>query len=57
MNESMELFGEERLIKIIKGKTPKSSSEIMEDIWTQVNIFRGGFEQNDDMTMVLVKVK
>ena len=29
----------------------------MNEIWTSINSFKGQAEQNDDMTMVLVKVK
>lgn len=56
MNEYYDLFGEDKLSEILKGKTHKTSTEIMSDIWGSLNTFRGSAEQNDDMTMVIVKV-
>jgi serine phosphatase RsbU (regulator of sigma subunit) len=56
MNEYYDLFGEDKLSEILKGKTHKTSTEIMGDIWCSLNTFRGTAEQNDDMTMVIVKV-
>jgi len=57
MNERHELFGEENLSLLIKNKSLHRSAEIMDDIWHSVNTFRGTAEVNDDMTMVIVKVK
>ena len=57
MNESNELFGEDRLSEIIKNKSVVNSNEVMNELWDAVKIFRGSAEQNDDMTAVLVKVK
>jgi serine phosphatase RsbU (regulator of sigma subunit)/MFS family permease len=56
MNEYYDLFGEDKLSEILKGKSHKTSSEIMGEIWGSLNTFRGAAEQNDDMTMVIVKV-
>ncbi|MGA7721121.1 MAG: SpoIIE family protein phosphatase [Ignavibacteriaceae bacterium] len=56
MNEYYDLFGEDKLSEILKGKTHRTSTEIMDDIWGSLNTFRGTAEQNDDMTMVIVKV-
>ncbi len=56
MNEKMDLFGEENLSLILSNKTNQKSAEIMNEIWKNINTFRGKAEQNDDMTMVLVKV-
>lgn len=56
MNESNDLFGEDKLSELLKNKATKSSNDIMEDIWESLTIFRGRAEQSDDMTMVLVKV-
>ncbi len=57
MNEKLDLFGEEKLSGLLKGKTKSTASDIMNDIWSEVKIFRGKAEQNDDMTMVIVKIK
>lgn len=57
MNEKNDLFGEEKLSELLKHKSNLRSSEIVNEIWKSVNIFRGSAEQNDDMTMVIVKVR
>jgi sigma-B regulation protein RsbU (phosphoserine phosphatase) len=56
MNESNDLFGEEKLSELLKNKSAKSSNDIMDEIWESITRFRGRAEQSDDMTMVLVKV-
>ncbi len=56
MNEKMDLFGEENLSQILSNKTDQKSADIMNEIWNNINTFRGKAEQNDDMTMVLVKI-
>ena len=56
MNETQDLFGEEKLSSILKDKASHRSTEIMDEIWSSVNTFRGKAEPNDDMTMVIVKV-
>ncbi len=57
MNESLELFGEDNLSGLLKNGMSKTSTDIMNGIWDSINQFRGTAEQNDDMTMVIVKVK
>jgi serine phosphatase RsbU (regulator of sigma subunit) len=56
MNETMELFGENNLSEILKKNKSKASTQIMDEIWSSLKSFRGNAEQNDDMTMVIVKV-
>ena len=56
MNNNLDLFGEDKLSEILKNKTQNTSNEIMSEIWVSLNNFRGNAEQNDDMTMVIVKV-
>lgn len=57
MNESRDLFGEDKLSELLKNKSKKTSSELIDEIWESITSFRGRAEQSDDMTMVLVKVK
>jgi len=57
MNEKNELFGDENLNSILKNKSKFRSSDIVNEIWSSVKSFRGEAEVNDDMTMVVVKVK
>ncbi|MEO8231834.1 MAG: PP2C family protein-serine/threonine phosphatase, partial [Ignavibacteriota bacterium] len=56
MNEKDEMFGEEKLNGILKGKSNNRSAEVMNKIWSEVKLFRGSTPVNDDMTMVIVKV-
>ena len=56
INENEEFFGEDKLSDLLKGKTNIPSTILMDEIWNSVTRFRGSAEQNDDMTMVLVKV-
>jgi len=56
MNKYLELFGEDKLSELLKGKSNRTSTEIMNEIWSSLSTFRGDYEQNDDMTMVIVKV-
>jgi sigma-B regulation protein RsbU (phosphoserine phosphatase) len=56
INEKEEFFGEDKLSQLLKGKTNTSSTKLMDEIWESLKQFRGKAEQNDDMTMVLVKV-
>lgn len=57
MNENDELFGEDHLIEILKNKSNSKSAEIMESVWDEVKKYKGKAKPNDDMTMVIVKVK
>jgi len=57
MNDRNELFGDDKLNSILKNKSEVRSAEIVNEIWSSVNSFRGAAEVNDDMTMVVVKVK
>ncbi len=57
MNEKDEMFGEEKLTEILKGKANTRSTELMNKVWSEVKYFRGTALPNDDMTMVIVKVQ
>jgi serine phosphatase RsbU (regulator of sigma subunit) len=56
MNEKDELFGEDKLNEVLKGKSKSRSTEVMDKVWSEVKLFRGSTPPNDDMTMVIVKV-
>ncbi len=56
MNEKDEMFGEDKLTEILKGKSNNRSTEVMDKVWSEVKLFRGSTPVNDDMTMVIVKV-
>ncbi|MCW8803168.1 MAG: serine/threonine-protein phosphatase, partial [Ignavibacteriaceae bacterium] len=57
MNEQSELFGDDTLNEILKNKTQHRSADIVNEIWHSVKTFRGEAEVNDDMTLVVVKVR
>jgi serine phosphatase RsbU (regulator of sigma subunit) len=56
MNVNEEMFGEDKLTEILKGKSVNHSIDIMNNVWNEVKQFRGNAQPNDDMTMVIVKV-
>ncbi|MFZ1517193.1 MAG: SpoIIE family protein phosphatase [Ignavibacteriaceae bacterium] len=56
MNEKSEMFGEEKLIEILKGKSGNHSTDVLDIVWNEIKSFRGKAQPNDDMTMVIVKV-
>ncbi|MDR3669138.1 MAG: SpoIIE family protein phosphatase, partial [Ignavibacteriaceae bacterium] len=56
INDKEEFFGEDKLSNLLKNKTNLPSTQLMDEIWNSIIQFRGTAEQNDDMTVVLVKV-
>ncbi len=54
MNERMEEFGDENLLKIVQRYCGYSADALMENIIAAVNLHFGNAPQNDDMTMVLL---
>lgn len=57
MNDINDLFGEERLLNIFNKNSYLHSTDIMNKIDSEIKKFRNIAEQQDDMTMVIVKVK
>ena len=55
MNERQELYGEERLIKLIRTNHGRTSKEIINLILKDVKRFVDNYPQHDDMTMLVVK--
>jgi sigma-B regulation protein RsbU (phosphoserine phosphatase) len=55
MNEKNDLYGIEGLAEVIKNNNTKPVKEIMSEVMKSIETFRGNFEQNDDITIVLVK--
>ena len=56
MNGRAELFGEGRLRQILEDSQALSSDAIRDRILAEVDGFVGDAAQNDDMTMVILKV-
>ena len=56
MNEESDLFGEERLSRLLEEHAHLSSDELLERILGDLEAFVGGAEQHDDMTLVLLRI-
>jgi len=56
-NDQDELFGEDRLKKIISDNAHLSSKEIENHIIEKVRDFAPDTEQQDDITLVVIKVE
>ena len=57
MNEELDLFGEERLGRLLEDHMHLPSSELRERILGDVEAFVGGADQHDDITMVLLRIE
>jgi phosphoserine phosphatase RsbU/P len=57
MNDKEELFGEDNLIELFRNREKETSKEVIDEIWSTLDNFRGNTEQFDDMTIVVVKIK
>jgi phosphoserine phosphatase RsbU/P len=55
MNAGMSQFGEEAVFEIVKQKRGLGAQELQNTILKSVEDFRGSAEQNDDLTIVVVK--
>ena len=55
-NSEGELFGKERLHQIIRDNADKSAAAIQGAILYEVSKFRGNLPQEDDITIVVVKI-
>ena len=56
MNKDREQFGDARLTDLLKRYARTSATEIIEIVTESVREFTRGCEQEDDMTMVVVKM-
>ena len=57
MNEDADLFGEDRLSRLIEEHRDLSLDELRDRILSDVEVFVGTAKQHDDMTMVLLKLE
>lgn len=55
-NAEKELFGLERLKRVFLENSYKTASDIKEEILKELDRFRDGYEQNDDITLLVVKI-
>lgn len=56
-NVKNELYGEERLIKVMENTKDSSGEQVLECILDDVNRYAEGVPQFDDMTMVILTIK
>jgi sigma-B regulation protein RsbU (phosphoserine phosphatase) len=57
VNTSGEQFGQERLVEVLRHSREMSAGYISEKIVAEVASFRGEAEQNDDLTLIVIKVR
>lgn len=57
MNERREEFGEGRLHDVIRGAANPTADALRDRILTDIEKFRGTAEQNDDITLVVVRIE
>jgi sigma-B regulation protein RsbU (phosphoserine phosphatase) len=56
VNKNEELFGENRLLDIIKVNRDKTIKELISNIKNEIDKFSAGLEQYDDITMLALRV-
>ncbi len=57
MNADSDLFGDDRLSRIIEEHGHLESEELRERILREIEAFVGSADQHDDMTMILMKIE
>ncbi len=55
MNKDSEEFGFDRTVKVIETYADHTASEILEHIYEEVSTHSGGFQQSDDITIMVLK--
>ncbi len=57
MNSRREMFGEERLLDVIRKNGHLKVEEFIKNLQDEIHSFTEGYEQNDDITVVAIKEK
>ncbi len=57
LNEKEDLFGEERLMTVVRAHLQQAPHEIADAIFNELSRFQGGTERFDDETVVVLKVR
>ena len=57
MNKSKEEFGLSRIVEIVLKNINSDAKELQNKIMTEITKHRNGAEQNDDISMVIIKIK
>ncbi len=56
-NDALELYGEERLMEVVKHLDADSDEKaVVEQVYRSVNTFAAGHPQNDDITIMSIKI-
>lgn len=55
-NPEVELFGEERLLRIVEHCDALTAEELMQAVLAGVEVFKQGADPHDDLTLLIVKV-
>jgi len=56
VNSLDEEYGEQRLLAVVAGSAESSPTDMMQRIFTALDVFVGNTPQHDDVTCLLVKV-
>ena len=56
MNEEADLFGEDRLSRLLEENVQLTTDALRERVLADVDAFVGTADQHDDMTLVLIKI-
>ena len=56
-NKNGEMFGKQALMEIIRNKKTASSRQIVDAVTEALESFRGDEAQEDDITLVVIKVE
>ena len=52
-----QLFGKERLRGIIRKNARRSADQIIDAVYNELNSFKPGLKQDDDIALVVIKLK
>jgi serine phosphatase RsbU (regulator of sigma subunit) len=55
-NRQQEQYGEDRIIQLMTSHASPSTHDMIEVLKADVDLFRDGAEQNDDLTMLAFRV-
>jgi sigma-B regulation protein RsbU (phosphoserine phosphatase) len=54
-NDAGEMFGKQRMIEVVEGCCGCTASEVCDRVLKAVSAFRGGAEQRDDITLIVMR--
>jgi sigma-B regulation protein RsbU (phosphoserine phosphatase) len=57
MNDKAEIFGFERLLRVVQQSKFMDADSLLKQVLTEVNAFAGNVSQHDDLTVIAVSVE